>query len=40
MFNERIKAAGFERSIEEYVADLMGEDAKFKALKLSEIKRL
>ena len=40
MVNERRKAAGFERSIEEYVADLMGEDAKFKALKLSEIKRL
>ena len=40
MVNERRKAAGFERSIEEYVADLMGEDATFKALKLSEIKRL
>ena len=40
MVNERRKAAGFERSIEEYVADLMGKDAKFKALKLSEIKRL
>ena len=40
MVNERRKAAGFERSIEEYVADLMGKDATFKALKLSEIKRL
>ena len=40
MVNERRKAAGFERSIEEYVADLMGEDATFKGLKLSEIKRL
>lgn len=40
MVNERRKAAGFERSIEEYVADLMGKDATFKAIKLSEIKRL
>jgi len=38
--NERRKAAGFKRTIEEYVADLMGKDAQFKALKLSEIKRL
>ena len=38
--NERRKAAGFKRTIEEYVADLMGKDVQFKALKLSEIKRL
>ncbi|RXG12432.1 putative membrane protein YphA (DoxX/SURF4 family) [Leeuwenhoekiella aestuarii] len=38
--NQRRKEAGFKRTIEEYVADLMGKDAKFKALKISEIKRL
>lgn len=38
--NRRRADAGFDRTIEEYVAELMGEKTAYKVLKLSDIKTL
>ncbi|WP_028376249.1 BT_3928 family protein [Leeuwenhoekiella sp. MAR_2009_132] len=38
--NERRAAAGFTSTIEEYATDLMGKNASYKTLKLSDIKTL
>ena len=38
--NRRRADAGFDRTIEEYAAELMGEKTAYKVLKLSDIKTL
>ena len=37
--NERRKAAGFTQTIEEYAADLFGEDFQYKVLTLEDVQQ-